>query len=198
MNRICNTCGEEKDSVRDFYVSNNRACCKKCMPQNQKVEHSCITCGAVRYVTKQNLRQSKGQCRSCSNIEKANSPEARKRMSDNARVQVLAQGGVPNAKKFTKERMNGANHHNWKGGITPEVMRIRNSEETKEWRKAVFERDNYTCQSCFQRGGRLCAHHLKEFSRYPELRMDVNNGQTLCLDCHAKTHNYGRKSKKTA
>lgn len=80
----------------------------------------------------------------------------------------------------------GANHHNWKGGITTENRTIRNSLEYKHWRVAVFERDDYTCQGCGERGGRLQADHIKPFALYPSLRLSVDNGRTLCVACHRK------------
>lgn len=61
----------------------------------------------------------------------------------------------------------------------------------REWRRSVFERDNYTCKKCGQRGGRLQAHHIKPYKEYLDLRYDINNGQTLCVDCHKRTENYG-------
>jgi len=79
----------------------------------------------------------------------------------------------------------GENHYNWKGGITPEVMKIRNSKSYKEWRTAVFERDDYTCQCCGQRGGKLTAHHIYSFSSNEDRRLDINNGITLCENCHS-------------
>lgn len=80
--------------------------------------------------------------------------------------------------------MQGKNHHAWKGGITPIHRAIRASVEYEEWRKKVFERDNYTCVKCGKIGDYLNADHIKRFAEYHELRFDINNGQTLCEDCH--------------
>jgi 5-methylcytosine-specific restriction endonuclease McrA len=38
----------------------------------------------------------------------------------------------------------------WKGGVTEKNAVIRTSLEYKNWRRAVFERDDYTCQKCGQ------------------------------------------------
>jgi 5-methylcytosine-specific restriction endonuclease McrA len=69
---------------------------------------------------------------------------------------------------------------------------LRGSKKFEDWRKAVFERDNYTCQKCEARSKKgnpvyLEPHHIKQFAFYPELRFDINNGQTLCYKCHKKT-----------
>lgn len=64
----------------------------------------------------------------------------------------------------------------------------RNSHQNTEWRQAIFERDNYTCQRCNKRGGSLNAHHIKPFATHPELRFEVANGITLCRRCHLAQH----------
>ena len=84
---------------------------------------------------------------------------------------------------------------NWKGGITLEVMKIRNSLEIKLWRKANMERDNFTCQKCLIVGGKLQVHHLNNFADFPELRTSIENGITLCGKCHLEFHKiYGVKN----
>lgn len=64
----------------------------------------------------------------------------------------------------------------------------RRSAEYKLWRKSVFERDDYTCQICGRRGVKLNAHHKKSYAYFPELRYAIDNGITLCVDCHKMVH----------
>ena len=68
---------------------------------------------------------------------------------------------------------------------------IRNSKEYADWRKSVYERDKYTCQHCGQVGGELNAHHIKPFAQYKELRFELSNGLTLCVECHREVHRKG-------
>lgn len=89
----------------------------------------------------------------------------------------------------------GEKNNNWKGGVTPVNEKIRRSVEYKLWRRTVFERDKYTCVICFKTGGDLQADHIKPFAHYPELRFALENGRTLCKQCHRKTDTYGAKSK---
>ena len=84
-------------------------------------------------------------------------------------------------------------HPNWKGGISPLNKVIRRSMEYKFWREAVFARDNWTCQNCGKRGYELHPHHIKSFAMFPELRFTIDNGQTLCVNCHRKTDTWGGK-----
>ncbi len=103
-------------------------------------------------------------------------------------------------------------HPQWKGGVTPINIMIRNSLENKQWIKKVFERDYYTCQKCNNESHNSIAHHkksfslilkefLQEYNQFSPLEdketlmrlainykpfWDINNGQTLCKECHDK------------
>ena len=99
----------------------------------------------------------------------------------------------------------------WKGGITLVNHGFRkvlmNSSPYKQWRNNIFERDDFTCQECSQKGGKLNADHINPFSviiqenkiktfkqalKCEEL-WDINNGRTLCVPCHLKTDTYGTR-----
>jgi hypothetical protein len=83
----------------------------------------------------------------------------------------------------------------WKGGKTPANHLLRHSKEYNEWRKAVYQRDYWTCQKCNIKQKHPVAHHIKNFRIYVPLRYDVNNGMTLCRACHKSTHKeIGRKT----
>lgn len=77
-------------------------------------------------------------------------------------------------------------HWNWQGGISL-INDKRDSTEYKEWRQAVYQRDNYKCVICGSKE-KLNAHHIKSWKKYPELRYDISNGITYCEKCHIAYH----------
>ena len=85
----------------------------------------------------------------------------------------------------------GEDHWNWQGGKED----TRDSSKSKQWRLAVYKKDDYKCQKCGCTE-KLNAHHIYAWAHYEELRYDINNGITLCEDCHKNIHKiYGYNSK---
>ena len=122
---------------------------------------------------------------------------------------------------WTKENRSGAKNYHWKGGYGTLAHRIRQLQESRDLRINCFIKNSHTCQECFQKGGKIEAHHIKAFSiifreflkQYSQfspiedketlLRLavsyepfwNINNVKTLCKSCHEKTENYRGKSK---
>lgn len=70
----------------------------------------------------------------------------------------------------------------------------RKCPEYLTWRDSVFRRDNWLCQKCFVKGGKLEAHHIENFSSKEDLRFNVDNGITFCKHHHREFHKmYGIK-----
>ncbi|MER2060011.1 MAG: HNH endonuclease [Niallia sp.] len=80
-----------------------------------------------------------------------------------------------------------------------------NSSDWKRKRLEIKQRDNNECQEC-KRQGRLSidtneysekakrkkimlvVDHIKELEDYPELALNDDNLETLCVNCHNKKH----------
>lgn len=149
--------------------------------------------------TKEKIRQANSKlkvfkaCLSCMNPFGMWPSKAATKKYCSRVCQFEGQKGKSTWNKGLKGYKAGSEHHNWKGGITSGNKKIRDSIEYRLWREAVFSRDNFTCQICFKKGGKLNADHIKPFSKFPELRLAINNGRTLCVSCHRKTDTWGRK-----
>lgn len=116
------------------------------------------------------------------------------KMSEDAKIRIRKNSAKYwLGKKLSQEHRKKLSISHITTGSTPKLKIMRNSVECKLWRKAVFERDNYTCIWCGERGGRLNADHIKPFAYFPELRYAIDNGRTLCVDCHKTTNTYGSK-----
>lgn len=108
---------------------------------------------------------------------------------------------TPQTRSILSESNSGANNPNygkrgkdsngWKGGLTPRMQALRNTQSYKNWRESVYERDDHTCQECGARSSSgnpvyLNAHHINPIkdNKNTLLIFDVDNGITLCEGCH--------------
>lgn len=75
---------------------------------------------------------------------------------------------------------------------------FRHSTEYYQWRMEVFARDGFVCKICGEKKGGIEAHHLNDYGSHPEERIVVDNGVTLCVNCHKRFHNtYGWNGRTT-
>jgi hypothetical protein len=146
---------------------------------------NCITCGKIFKVTPRDIQNNARYCSHfCRRKENFCIDCGMKIHLVSKRCRVCANKG-----QFSPFYKHGLASQNWS-----EREIIKATAKYRKWRKAVFERDNYTCQICGIRGNYLQADHIHSFTKYPLLRFDVNNGRTLCVECHKKTPNYGYKA----
>lgn len=135
------------------------------------------------------------------------SEEWRKKIGDSTRGKPGRNKGIKMPPRSEECRRNmsdahrGSKAYNYKGGRKSLVKKIRETYKYRQWRSDVFERDNWTCQTCQKRGGYLEAHHIKLFAKlldefkvltveqalYYEEIWDTDNGVTLCSKCHNLT-----------
>ncbi len=68
---------------------------------------------------------------------------------------------------------------NWLGGV-----------DRRTWQRFVLERDNFTCQTCQLRDVEIMeVDHILPIHKHPELKLDPQNMQCLCPNCHRRKTN---------
>lgn len=88
----------------------------------------------------------------------------------------------------------GALHWKFNPKLTDEDRLVRDMQngDIRKWRNRVYERDDYICQICNVKGGKLNAHHIYSWDIHEDKRFDLDNGVTLCESCHREFHStYG-------
>jgi 5-methylcytosine-specific restriction endonuclease McrA len=91
-------------------------------------------------------------------------------------------------------RYNGKNNPNYNHNLTENdriISKNRNHiSGYGRFKKEVLKRDNYTCQKCGSHE-HLQVHHINNFKDFKEQRTELNNGVTLCKNCHESNLNKG-------
>lgn len=138
---------------------------------NQRLLYIC-SCGGKALITFSKFKSGQ-RCRQCKNKK------------------ISTSNSVPRPER------RGQNHPNWTGN-GKENEQQRRHFEYKLWRKSVFQRDVFTCQLCKEQKTYLQAHHLNSFADNVDLRISLDNGITLCGDCHENFHHQYGNGRNTA
>lgn len=172
-----------KNEYMKEYERNRRA--------NPHISKNCASCGALFFTYKSKIIYCTSGC---------SKKKSMNVVCNHCASEFTIQPWRSSTAKYCSRRCrasansSGEKHWNWQGGKTEARVRDMRTYKYKDWRKAVFERDNYTCQECGDStGGNLEADHIKPYSLFPELRYEIDNGRTLCVDCHKKTPTWGKK-----
>lgn len=158
------------------------------MPAKQDFGHKdCLECeNLIVHKIKRDIDRKKFCCKSCHGLY-----TVKNKLSKDHIYKMIELSQTPEAN--AKKAHHGENHHMYKKDRS-QIKTKRPPYENRKWTRSIFEKDNFTCQICNQRGGKLQADHIKPYCLCSEEeKWDMNNGRTLCIDCHKKTDTYGIK-----
>lgn len=134
----------------------------------------CLQCNTEYTPQYQNYQRAKFCSKECS--AKRERPNAKGRICSPKIIEINKQRTGEKHPRWIKERT-----------ITIEKHRLRGTPEWSKWRESVFNRDNWTCKECSQVGGKIEPHHIVPLRLDIKKVFEINNGITLCRECHQKT-----------
>lgn len=196
MIRSCLVC------QKDFYtkparvkVGKGKYCSTECY-HGKRINKICLAPDCKREYSVPPCFEDRKYCsKKCSNKYKRRVGHLGYKHSEETKQIIRAKklGVSLSTKGKPKLKMRGELHPNWKGGIsTPNKLERARFRITMQ--KLVFERDNYTCQMCGSITD-LQVDHIQNWKDYIELRFEMSNLRTLCMDCHYLI-TYGRPKPK--
>lgn len=155
----------------------------------------CNFCGEY-YLGRKNQLYCCGECRVRSKIDIPLSEETKLKLSKANKGKIPYIKGIGHSEEtkkalsiYWKGKRVGAEHPNWNPNLSEKDRKDRRLyNDYYNWRLSVYERDNYTCQCCGERGCVLNAHHKDSYASNKSTRTVVENGITLCESCHKNFH----------
>jgi hypothetical protein len=180
---ICPRCNKPREVVFQTLIRCNNSFCNICSKQKKNdwmLGHifgklRVLRYGEGKYSRKCNFSTFVCRCKCGNEVEVV--------------VSNLKRGNTTSCGCYRSEIKSGKNSIFYNSKLTDDERIVkRNVPEYVEWRKAVYERDNYTCKACSKVGGHLVAHHIVPYSTNKKLRFNVDNGITLCKTCHKEFH----------
>ena len=211
-NIACDNCGvffHRKTS----HLSNKNFCSRNC--KNKYILTNGVSEATKRKMSESAVRKLKEHPELLEKIRISNIGRIRSRESiEKQRVKVTGQKRtLEQIERMKKNMKRGADSNFWKGGISSLKHLVDDCDISKRWKRSILERDNFTCQVCGQYGETLEIHHkipfadilhkivdenptktkdeLFEICKKDPVLWDINNGVTLCHNCHKKTDSYG-------
>ena len=113
--------------------------------------------------------------------KRSHTEETKKKISQNSARYWLGRTDKPGMKKET--------HWHWIKDRTKVkgYSSERDNPEYKQWRMSVWIRDGFKCRIANQDcNGPIEAHHILGWTKFVELRYEINNGITLCHFHHPR------------
>ena len=206
--------------IKNFFEDNGCVLLSEVYKDNRTLLDYICNCGEVSKIRFYNFKQGV-RCKKCGGTEKLTLKYVEQYFEEhgcklleteyiNARYKMkyICECGEKNiinfnhfqqgkrCKKCGIKNRSGKNSYNYDPKITDEERKLKRFyPEYYIWRKSVYVKNDYTCQKCFQRGVILNAHHIINYSSNKELRLDGDNGITMCKSCHKEFHHiYGKKN----
>lgn len=192
-------CGKIK-KVRGYALRNGSIRSCGCLAiefsKSREIDLTGVKSGRLTVIEKSNKESKRGYYWLC----KCECGKTKDVLGENIREKKTLSCGCLRIEAMHK--MRGENSPHYKKELTDEHRilgrYILGKSNILNWRISVYERDNYTCAICKTKGIVLNAHHLNGWHWCEEGRFDIDNGITLCKNCHEsfhKTFGYGDNTK---
>jgi 5-methylcytosine-specific restriction endonuclease McrA len=184
--RKCKVCGIEKE-LSEFYKNHNyyMRTCRDC--HNSKFRTGKENIGRFKKGIIPNTAWKIGNKPWNKGIKTGLTPwnkgiplteEVKNKLSNSLKGRIISEE--------TREKLREiARNKGWDGS--------RRGKRGEKWANEVKLRDNWTCVKCGENNReKIIAHHKIRWQDDESLRLDINNGETLCISCHNKHHHKGR------
>lgn len=199
----CKNCGTLFDKNIKLSLTqwaNTKYCSISCVVQQRRIVSSCSFCKKTLLLSKSALRNKSHFCdRKCKSEYYKTKNTANclvcgksiKRYPSRALSNKNTFCSLSCRSNYTQATRKGFTLDTYIKQIKPiiheRLWKLRKSSDYKKWRKLVLNLNGNKCSLCHSIED-LDVHHRKEFSKYPELSLDVDNGQILCRSCHKLVH----------
>jgi len=207
----CETCNKDfNKDLNSIKKSKHNFCsidCKHAWQQSNKVEFKCDVCNKEFYVPKSKSHGKNHYCsKECQKIGYKGDVVYNYNgvicKCDNCGIEYEKDRCmyIQNKNNFcSKECYFKYKKDNAKGASLTVLLRV--TPKALQWKKDILKRDDYTCQKCGE-DQYIQIHHIKHFSKLVkelniktleegekcEALWDLDNGISLCVECHAGEH----------